>query len=706
MTTINCSFKSFRCLFYGLGNIFLLIFLFFIIACQQKKADEAGYSDAFKPVFNKTSVYFGTNKVEQGLHYLDSSMSRISKPAIDDRFRTEGFHFVYWTRTKGDYKKALLIADTMLSLANQSVTQQQYVANYAEANFAKGDSYFNLEQYSNAYQNYFKGYTIAKNNLNDIALSDYTYRMGMIMYKMQNYKLATGYFKECYRLSSKAEDVFSIFFRNQEVLDNIALSYKHNNQPDSALLYFNEALKFIGTYGPRFKDRLKMMDIALGVVYGNKAEVLITKDKYNEAADLLKKSVSINFKKDYDPNDAELAEIKLATLYYNNKKDDALFSLLKTMHGQLDTVKNSTAEADWNHLMSKYYLRKKDLQKAFDYLQVYNNLNESNLKKLYLLKESDVNKQWDSYDKQYQIDSLKDHDKLQTIYLYVAIICALMALIIIFLIFRNWRRSKHDIRVVNALKADMEKTLEELKTSSLEKDRILRTVAHDLRNPIGGIAALTNAMADDNYTDDQKELLNLIEETSHNSLELINEILEVTNNGLAQVKKELVEINSLSSRSVELLRFKAAEKDQQIKLELLSAPVELLISREKIWRVISNLISNAIKFSPSGSTINVKIAEHATDIEILVKDAGIGIPEGMKDKVFNMFTEAKRPGTAGEKSFGLGLSISKQIIENHNGKIWFESNPGSGITFHIKLPKPLNRESTLLKDQRTTSLTV
>jgi len=703
MTPINCHFKLLRCLYYGTGNAFLLIFLLLITSCQQKKAESPGYSDAFKPVFDKVSVLFGTNRLEQGMHYLDSSMNRINKPTIDDKFRALAFHYTYWTKEKNNNKRALLCADSMLNLANQSVTQQQYVLNYAEANYAMGDSYFSMEQYNNSYQHYFKGYIVAKNNLNNSALSDYTYRLGMIMYKMGNYKLAEGYFKECYRLSPKIQDNFSNYYRNQEVLDNIALSFKHNNEPDSAIMYFNKALKYISEYGPRFKDRPKMMDIAMGVVYGNKAEVLITKGNYAEAADLLKRSIGINLKKSYDNNDAEFAEVKLAQLYYSTNKNEALFNLLTTMKGQLDTIKNLSAAADWNHLMSRYYLRKKDLQKALDYTQTYNNLNDSNIKKLYLLRESDVNKQWDNYDKQYQIDNLKDHNKIQSIYLNVAIVCALMALVIILLVFRNWKRSKHDVRMVNALKADVEKTLEELKASSLEKDRILRTVAHDLRNPIGGIASLTQAMADDDYTEEQKEFISLIEETSHNSLELINEILEVTNNGSAQLNKELVEINSLSSRSVELLRFKAAEKNQQIKLELLDALVELFISREKIWRVISNLISNAIKFSPSGSIINVKIAEQSNDIQISVKDAGIGIPDSMKDKVFNMFTEAKRPGTAGEKSFGLGLSISKQIIENHGGEIWFESNAGAGITFYIKLPKPTYKEVGLLESNQTSS---
>ena len=194
-------------------------------------------------------------------------------------------------------------------------------------------------------------------------------------------------------------------------------------------------------------------------------------------------------------------------------------------------------------------------------------------------------------------------------------------------------------------------------------------------------------MTDDDYTDEQKEMLNLIKETSFNSLELINEILEATNTATAPLNKELVDISALLSNSIELLRFKAAEKNQVINLELLSRPQEIMMSREKIWRVISNLISNAIKFSPANGSILVKAVNLEHEVHIQVKDHGIGIPDKLKSQVFNMFTDAKRPGTEGEKSFGLGLSICQQIMEKHNGRIWFESDTEDGTTFYLSLPK-------------------
>jgi two-component system sensor histidine kinase VicK len=683
---------------FFLRHCWLYAFLFIITACAQKQVTDKGeYSDEFLVILNKADKSWGAISPEYSLHYLDSAFKHLPNPTVNDRFRFYAFHYVYYQKYKHEYNKSLPHADSMVSMANKSVNKKQYSMLYAEANYARGDAYFELKQFTDAYQSYYQGYLTGKNYLNLAALGDYTYRMGMIMYKKGHYKLAAKYFKDSFNQNYSESLTFNRdfvgFYRRQELLDNIGLSYKHNNENDSAMVYFDKALKFINENYPRFLDRKKDLDMARGVVYGNKSEIYILQGQTDKAIELLKKSISINLQYGFDNHDAELSEIKLGQIYFNTHQSDSLVSLLGNIRNQLDTVKNPDAEADYNRLLGNYYVEQNELKKAIAHIQRYNVLKDSIAQRSSLLLETDVNQQLANYEKQHEIDTLSNDNKLQVIYLYVTIFFVVMALIIIFLVLRNWRRSKKDVQIVNILNQQineqnsiLENALTELKNSSQEKDRILRTVAHDLRNPIGGIASLTTMMADDEYTDEQKELINLVKETSYNSLELINEILEATNMASVELNLEQVEINSLVSNSVELLRFKAAEKGQQILLKTLDKQQELYISREKIWRVISNLISNAIKFSPTGAAINVKVTEKAKQVIIEVKDNGIGIPEKLRDQVFNMFTSAQRPGTAGEKSFGLGLSICRQIMEKHNGKIWFESETNKGTTFYISLP--------------------
>lgn len=698
-----------------IGSLFLYFFSFLIISCNKKNVEANEYSDAFKPVFANTSHYFDFGQPAHGLYYLDSAFLHIKKPNLNDRFRYFGFHYIYQKATKGNYKLALAFADSMLSIAQQSVSKQQYGSNFAEANYAKGDAYFNLNQYNEAYQCYFQGYLIAKNYLNKRSLSDYTYRMGMIMYKQAHYKQAAQYFKDSYEQSllvpDDGKDDFPAFYRRQELLDNIAISYRRCGKIDSAVFYFDKTLAFINNNSARFKNRADMLEIARAVVYGNKAEAQIINQQYDKAKGLLRKSISINLRKGGDNHDAQSSEIKLAQIYFNQQKKDSLYKQLTSLRKQLDILSNPDVEIDWNRLMGAYYLEKKDAVKALTYIQNYNTLKDSAIQRLSILKESDVTQQLANFEKQYEIENLSNNNKLQKIYLSVAIICALMAIAIIFLIWRNWSRSKLDVITVkklneeiNSQKKDLEKAIDEIKNSSREKDRILRTVAHDLRNPLGGIASLTSIMVEEtSYDTDLQYQLKIIKDTSSDTLELINEILEATNNASTDLKKQLVEVNSLLNNSIELLRFKASEKHQEIILDPLTTVEQLYINREMIWRVVSNLISNAIKFSPVGETIRLKCVNETSHIQISVADHGIGIPDEMKDKVFNMFTDAKRTGTIGEKSFGLGLSICKQIIEKHHGKIWFDSKPGKGTTFYIRLPKPKKMELIIMEPDTETN---
>ncbi|PWK78922.1 signal transduction histidine kinase [Mucilaginibacter oryzae] len=676
---------------YLLAAALLLLFN----SCTNKVADTGEYSPKFKPVYDTVTLYNTTWKnPRRAIQYLDSTYRYVKDPFIADRFRYYAFHFLYNRKELKDPKTAIIYADSMIMMAKKSITQKQYEVQYAEASFATGDAYADLQQYGDAYKFFYQGYYIGKNTLDDAILAEYTYRMGMMLFKQGHYREAANYFKLSYKQSFAYRDDFRAFYQRQELLDNIGESYKNSGDIDSAKLYFQKTLDFIDMNSRRYGSDPEKLNIARGVVYGNMGDLAFNINDYPRAEQLLKKSIAINLRPHNDNSDAQLTEIKLARLYLKNNRINDLFKILQALRNQLDTLKNEEAETNWNKLMSSYYIHQNDNQNALYYLKNYSALKDSLAKRTLSLKRTDINQQQASLDKQDQIENLRDHNTLQLIYIYLAVLFSVMAVIIIFLVFRNLKRSKQDVIAVKKLndqirmqQKELENTLEELNEGSREKDRILRAVAHDLRNPLGGIASLSTAMADPGNTEEQKNLINLVRDTSFNSLELINEILEAANTATSTFNKEWVEINSLVSNSIELLRFKAAEKKQEIILLPLLTPAELYINREKIWRVMSNLISNAIKFSPKGSVINVRVTSNGDGIEICVEDHGIGIPNGLQKQVFNMFTDARRSGTDGEKSFGLGLSICRQIVEKHNGKIWLKSDENKGSSFHIYLPR-------------------
>jgi signal transduction histidine kinase len=274
------------------------------------------------------------------------------------------------------------------------------------------------------------------------------------------------------------------------------------------------------------------------------------------------------------------------------------------------------------------------------------------------------------------------------IYLAAIVLIAVFASVIIMMINQMLKRTKEGLENANLQNRKLTHHIEELERVNKNYIHIMRVMAHDLRNPLSGMAGLAAMLIeDDGFSEDSRQMLKLIETTGIHSMEMLNELLK---SGLEDESEELItqkiDLKALLYDSVELLQFKAREKNQQLIFESNNKPLMADVSYEKIWRVVNNLIINAIKFSHKNDVIKVAMWIEENEITISVADNGIGISDNQKDAIFEMFTPAKQVGTGGEQPFGLGLSISKKIIDIHKGRIWFEKNTEKGTIFYISLP--------------------
>lgn len=228
---------------------------------------------------------------------------------------------------------------------------------------------------------------------------------------------------------------------------------------------------------------------------------------------------------------------------------------------------------------------------------------------------------------------------------------------------------------------------EKLEASNKDKDRILQVLAHDMRSPLSSIHTISGLVLEDStLSEKNKEMLQLIFDSSAGSYEMVGELIDaLASYNPATLKLSINDLPTLLRHCVKIQRFKAGEKGQTIKLKA-EQELSLYVDAPKIERVMANLISNAIKFSPAGATILISVKQSNQFALVSVADQGIGVPDDLKDKVFDIFTKGKRYGTSGERPFGLGLSICKQIIEAHGGRIWLESKVGQGSVFNFELP--------------------
>ncbi|WP_210486003.1 sensor histidine kinase [Rufibacter aurantiacus] len=234
---------------------------------------------------------------------------------------------------------------------------------------------------------------------------------------------------------------------------------------------------------------------------------------------------------------------------------------------------------------------------------------------------------------------------------------------------------------------EIEEKNREIQKISQAKSEILGVVAHDLRSPFNNIEMITSLLQKKNLTPEQEQqYLNLILTSCQNSRLTINELLFIAR----EEQQETIPLEKMDLCAL----LQDVQEEWQTQLQgsrnlLLSHPATPLyanLNKERFHRVLNNLVSNAVKFTPAQGKIRIKVREEKKKLLLEVSDNGIGIPERMRPLLFDRFSKARRRGLQGEKSTGLGLSICRQLVEQHGGSIDVESQERQGTTFHITLP--------------------
>lgn len=230
--------------------------------------------------------------------------------------------------------------------------------------------------------------------------------------------------------------------------------------------------------------------------------------------------------------------------------------------------------------------------------------------------------------------------------------------------------------------------------ASEAKSMFLANMSHEIRTPLNGIVGFTELLKDTDLQDEQREFIDIIEKSSENLLEIINNILDLSKIESNKLEIEEIAFNPLEEfeSAVEVYAVRASEKhidlgcfiDPSLERPLKGDPT-------KIKEVVINLLSNAVKFTNSGGAINVNIRREASDtpnrarVRFEVKDSGIGVTAEQKARIFEAFGQADTSITRKYGGTGLGLTISSRFIELMGGTLDLESEPGKGTTFFFTL---------------------
>ncbi|MBI4346746.1 MAG: HAMP domain-containing histidine kinase [Elusimicrobia bacterium] len=250
-------------------------------------------------------------------------------------------------------------------------------------------------------------------------------------------------------------------------------------------------------------------------------------------------------------------------------------------------------------------------------------------------------------------------------------------------------RREDELRDLTEEFNDMGRRLAELERL---KDSFLAKVTHDLRNPLGAIVSFADLLtmgAQGPLSKAQRQALDTISKSAAELAGMVDEILELTEleAGRARFKPADFEVRPLADEVLALYAAKAGELGVALDAGGVAEDAMVRADRQALRRVLSNLVSNALKFTPKGGRVSVRL-EHGAEDVLSVHDTGVGIPTEHLPRLFEKFyqVEETKHRARHAKGTGLGLAICREIAEGHGGRVWAESEYGKGAAFFVALP--------------------
>jgi signal transduction histidine kinase/ligand-binding sensor domain-containing protein len=295
----------------------------------------------------------------------------------------------------------------------------------------------------------------------------------------------------------------------------------------------------------------------------------------------------------------------------------------------------------------------------------------------------------------------------ETPYFYILLSLAASSIFVFFLLLRLKLAQKNQLKLelvveertssLKAAKNEAEIAANEdkmLRAKAEEENRqkmeVLRIVSHDLKNPISAIRGFSEILLEDgDLNDDNKSIAGMIVEASDGMVELINQLLNFSRfeGASFRVIKSNILVKNEVDKIVERFRNQASKKEQKIIKDFRIEDCTINADSTLFAQIIENLIGNAIKYSPLGKEIIVKLLEDQEKIFICIKDFGQGFSDKDKEDLYKPFIKLSSIPTAGEMSSGLGLTIVKKFVELNNGSISLESQKGAGSEFTLEFQK-------------------
>ncbi len=462
--------------------------------------------------------------------------------------------------------------------------------------------------------------------------------------------------------------------------NNLAAIYTQLEQYDSARIFLEEALE-IGK---------PVAGMDLSSTYNNLGNVYFHKKDYPKALEYFQFNYNQHVNGEM-PDDLWVDYLNIADAYIELKRfDSATWHANKALE-LASELGSRSKEADSYSLLSKLYERTGNYAKALEMQKKWHTIDTSIVnKEMYAsiarLQERFHAKERENENKLLLTQVEKEKYRVRSI-TFLAIFLGIIG-ILVAIAFNIKRKANTILKTTNELVTRQNERLAEL---NHEKNSLMSIVSHDLGTPFATIQMWGQVLQSDKeqLTEDQKKAVSRILTAGNHGELLIRRILDVekAHVGKQPMHLENFELTVFIEQVSDSMKPGAEKKNIKLHYAKPGKEVYVLSDRQMVHRICENLISNAIKYSHPGKNVWLSVSDEGDAVQIRVQDEGIGISSEDLPHLFSRYNKLSSRPTDGEASTGLGLSIVKRIVEELNGRIHCESEPGKGSLFTVILKK-------------------
>jgi signal transduction histidine kinase len=605
------------------------------VAIAKQTDDYKTMSNAFLVLggvsFFKGDYEDALQRYEKGLEYARLADDKKSLASLLNNIGTIYHHLSQYGRAMNYYNQSL---ELQIQIGDKRGEANSYTN--------IGNNYYALGDYANALDYQFKAMKTHQAIGDEQGLSVAYSGIGLIYERLGEYQKAIEYYQRCIKYEEHSGNRWSYAL----TLNNLGNVYASMNDYQNALQAYQESLNI----------KRQILD-RQGIAHtlNNIAELYIKQCRYDEALAALNESLEL-IESAGDKSSQAACLITTAKLFA--EKEFEQFDLEKALDylnraAQIASdvkAKGITAEA--YQTLSHLYEQKGDALNALDYYKRFHAIEQE-------IKSEESEKRIQSLSVAYEAEQAKKEAEL-----------------------RRLENEKYRLENVELAEANRFKT------------ELLAIAAHDLKNPLQSIMGFAQLIEEEKQDSTAIEsFAKIIQNSSERMLLLINNLLEDAKAEMTnfELTSQTLNLTDLMKQLLDTHFYpQAHQKSQTIFFES-EENITLKGDPERLKQIFENLIGNAIKYSPKGKRIWIEIRKQSGEnnqaVLVSIKDEGQGLTEEDKSKLFRKFQRLSAKPTGGEGSTGLGLSITKQLVEKHNGRIWAESEgKDKGTTFFVELP--------------------